>query len=112
MQLTLCFPGQGSVHAENDGTTHATMFEEGNRSLFAHYVANLRSPVSVSVSGESVRLFGRRWYRILKCLEVGIVPLMKVGVHCMFGVGCEHTALVMGGVDVLEGGQNQLHVSG
>ena len=69
------------THGEDDGTVHAAKLEERNGSLFTHCVSKLKSQVGADVSGESVRLFWSGRHRVFKCLEVGLVRLVKVGVH-------------------------------
>ena len=110
-RLTLRFPAQWVIHAEYDGATHAVKFEEGDGSPFAYRLSNLRSPVGVSVSGESVRLFGSGSHCICECLEVGFVRLVKEGVHGKLGFRGERDAIVMGGVNVLKSVKSTLHVS-
>ena len=58
-----------------------------------------------------MRLFGSGCHRVCECLEVGLVRLMKEGVHGKFGFECEQNAIVLRGVDVLKSVKSRLHVS-
>ena len=76
-----------------------------------HCVSKLRSSDGISVDGDVVRLLGSGSYGILERFEDGLVWAVKEGVHWKLGIGCECNAVVVCGMDVLEGIHSRLHVS-